>query len=161
MARKKAALGRGLDQLLPSVKAAASASEPGKDTLQELPVDQIQPGQYQPRTGMDPARLQELADSITAQGVVQPIVVRPIGPKRYEIIAGERRWRASQLAKLDRIPAVIRDVPDQATMAMALIENIQREDLNAVEQANALRRLVNEFELTHQQVADLVGRSRV
>lgn len=161
MARKKAALGRGLDQLLPSVQAAAAASGPGKDTLQDLPVDQIQPGKYQPRTGMDPARLQELADSITAQGVVQPIVVRPIGPKRYEIIAGERRWRASQLAKLDRIPAVIRDVPDQATMAMALIENIQREDLNAVEQANALRRLVNEFELTHQQVADLVGRSRV
>ena len=163
MTRKKKTLGRGLDALL----GASAAPKPGPDAaatsdsqLKELPVEWIQPGKYQPRTGMDPDRLQELAESIKAQGVVQPVVVRPIGKDRYELIAGERRWRAAQLAKLDRIPTVIRDVADQATMAMALIENIQREDLNPVEEANALKRLIDEFALTHQQTAEAVGRSR-
>ena len=156
--RKKAVLGRGLDQLLPTVAKREPAA--GGDELKELDVELIQPGEYQPRSGMDPERLQELAASIKAQGVVQPIVVRPIGSGRYEIIAGERRWRAAQLARLSTIPSVIRDVPDQATMAMALIENIQREDLNPIEESNALKRLIDEFDLTHQEVADLVGRSR-
>ncbi|HMY38354.1 MAG TPA: ParB/RepB/Spo0J family partition protein, partial [Marinagarivorans sp.] len=126
----------------------------------ELPVEFLQRGKYQPRRDIQNESLQELADSIKAQGVMQPIVVRLIGPERYEIIAGERRWRASQLAGLDRVPAIIRDVPDETAIAMALIENIQREDLNPVEEAVALKRLQDEFELTHQQVADAVGKSR-
>jgi len=129
--------------------------------LKDVPVDLIQRGKYQPRVDMHSDTLQELADSIKAQGVVQPIVIRPIADgRRYEIIAGERRWRAAQLAGLQDIPAVIRDVPDQAAIAMALIENIQRENLNPMEEARALIRLIQEFDLTHQQAADAVGRSR-
>ena len=153
----KRALGRGLDALMGGSLVSSSDS---KDQLKEIPLDLLQPGRYQPRTIMDPERLQELADSITAQGVVQPIVVRPIGAGKYEIIAGERRWRACQLAKIDVIPAVVRDVADENTVAMALIENIQREDLNPLEEATALRRLLDEFGLTHQQAADAVGRTR-
>src|SRR5690606_32409846 len=118
-------------------------------------------GKYQPRRDMNPEALEELANSIRAQGVMQPIVVRPIGPERYEIIAGERRWRATQLAGLDKVPALVREIPDEAAIAMALIENIQREDLNPMEEAIALARLQSEFELTHQQIADAVGKSRV
>ncbi len=167
MAAKKRGLGRGLNELLAGSKLASAATSDGaadaasdKDLLKILPVDLMQRGVYQPRVDMHPETLQELADSIKAQGVVQPIVVRPIGNKRYEIIAGERRWRASQMAGLQEIPCVIKDVPDQAAMAMALIENIQREDLNSMEEARALQRLIKEFELTHQQAADAVGRSR-
>ena len=177
MATKKRGLGRGLNELLASAKSAPVAlaelqtpeleagqpintGEPGAAVLKKLPVDLMQRGKYQPRHDMHPETLQELADSIKAQGVVQPIVVRPIDGKRYEIIAGERRWRASQMAGLHEIPCIIRDVPDQAAMAMALIENIQREDLNPMEEASALQRLIQEFELTHQQTADAVGRSR-
>ncbi|WP_348650952.1 ParB/RepB/Spo0J family partition protein [Parendozoicomonas sp. Alg238-R29] len=132
--------------------------------LRELPVEFIERGRYQPRRDMSPEGLEELASSICKQGVMQPIVVRPVGDKgqdRFEIIAGERRWRATQLAGLDKIPAVIREVPDDAAIAMALIENIQREDLNAIEEAIALARLKEEFELTQQEVADAVGKSRV
>ncbi len=130
------------------------------DQLKQLPIDLMQRGKYQPRRDMHPEALEDLANSIKAQGVMQPIVVRPIGEGRYEIIAGERRWRATQQAGLDTIPAIIRDVADEAAMAMALIENIQREDLNAIEEAQALNRLQQEFELTQQQVADAVGKSR-
>jgi len=163
--RKKGPLGKNLNALLGKARARADASpdEPrtrSEDLLKQLPIDQIQPGQYQPRTGMDPDRLAELADSIRAQGVVQPIVVRKIVTGRYELIAGERRWRASQMAGLSEIPAVIRDVPDEVTLAMALIENIQRENLNPIEEAGALSRLIEEFELTHEQAAANVGRSR-
>jgi ParB family chromosome partitioning protein len=172
---KRKSLGRGLDALLggvnksPSdaIKAAMNvAAVPVPDAgpmdgkYAELPVEFLQRGKYQPRRDIQNESLQELADSIKAQGVMQPIVVRLIGPERYEIIAGERRWRASQLAGLDRVPAIIRDVPDETAIAMALIENIQREDLNPVEEAVALKRLQDEFELTHQQVADAVGKSR-
>ncbi len=162
MAAKKRGLGRGLDALL----GGALSEEPTPDSKAEdssfgsLPVDLIQRGRYQPRRDFDPDSLRELADSIAAQGVVQPIVVRPVGQGRYEIIAGERRWRASQQAGLSEIPAVIRDVSDQTAMAMGLIENIQREDLNPLEEAAALHRLLNEFELTHQQIAQAVGKSR-
>jgi ParB family chromosome partitioning protein len=128
--------------------------------LKKLPIERIRPGQYQPRTQMDPDALQSLADSINMQGVVQPIVVRKLVAGEYELIAGERRWRAAQIAGLHEIPAIVRDIPDQAAAAMALIENIQREDLNALEEANALRRLIEEFGLTHQQTAEAVGRSR-
>lgn len=165
MATKKR-LGRGLDALLsaPVSSPAASTDETGAASdglLRDLAVDLIQSGKYQPRVDMREETLQELADSIRAQGVVQPIVVRPIGDgSRYEIIAGERRWRATQLAGLHEIPVVIRDVPDEAAIAMALIENIQRENLNPIEEANALQRLINEFELTHQEAAEAVGRSR-
>lgn len=130
------------------------------DSLRELPVEYIQPGRYQPRSVFDEDRLQELADSIRAQGVVQPVVVRKIGDGKYELIAGERRWRAAQIAGLHEVPAVIRDVSDEATVAMSLIENIQREDLNPLEEAAALKRLIEEFSMTHQQAADAVGRSR-
>jgi len=166
MAAKKRGLGRGLNELLAGSKPAAAQAgteaeaQSDKDLLKTLPVDLMQRGVYQPRVDMHPETLQELADSIKAQGVVQPIVVRPIDDKRYEIIAGERRWRASQMAGLQEIPCVIKDVPDQAAMAMALIENIQRENLNSMEEARALQRLIKEFELTHQQAADAVGRSR-
>jgi ParB family chromosome partitioning protein len=128
--------------------------------LDEVPVEWIRPGKYQPRKAMDDEPLQELAASIKAQGVMQPIVLRAVGESRYEIIAGERRWRATQLAGLDKIPAVIKDVNDEAAVAMSLIENIQREDLNPMEEALALQRLIEEFDLTHQQVADAVGKSR-
>lgn len=186
---KKRKLGRGLDALLGSGLGSPSASKPQsppaqesssaeytpesqqavspsskESNLHELPIELIQRGKYQPRRDMHAEALEELANSIKAQGVMQPIVVRPIGEKegetRYEIIAGERRWRASQQAGLDKIPAIIKDVPDEAAVAMALIENIQREDLNPMEEAFALNRLKEEFELTHQEVADAVGKSR-
>jgi ParB family chromosome partitioning protein len=164
MAVKKRGLGRGLDALLsgPTVSALEEqAVKIDQKELQHLPLELIQRGKYQPRRDMDPQALEELAHSIKAQGVMQPIVVRPIGDNRYEIIAGERRWRASQQAGLDTIPAMVRDVPDEAAIAMALIENIQREDLNPLEEAIALQRLQQEFQLTQQQVADAVGKSRV
>ena len=184
MVAKKRGLGRGLDALLgggarsaataavdessepveatPEESSQSSQPEAGRTTgdLRELPIDLLQPGKYQPRTDMHQESLQDLANSIKAQGVLQPIVVRKIDSGRYEIIAGERRWRAAQLAELHEVPAVIRDVPDEAAIAMALIENIQRENLNPIEEANALHRLIEEFELTHQQAADAVGRSR-
>jgi len=162
MAAKKRGLGRGLDALLAgsSEDSPEEAVEKGEASLRELPVDLIQPGRYQPRTGMDPEALEELADSIRSQGVVQPVVVRPIADGRYELIAGERRWRASQKAGLHEIPAVIREVPDQAAIAMALIENIQRENLSALEEAKALARLIEEFDLSQQAAAEAVGRSR-
>ena len=161
-APKKRGLGRGLEALLgPKAAAEAAAMEPQPgESLLRLPVARLQPGQYQPRRSMDQAKLEELAESIRAQGVIQPIVVRQVGADRYEIIAGERRWRASQLAGLDEIPAVVRVVDDHAVIAMALIENIQREDLNPLEEATALQRLIDEFHLTHAQAADAVGRSR-
>ena len=164
MAIKKRGLGRGLDALLSGSTAATLEEEAVKADsreLQHLPLDLIQRGKYQPRRDMDPAALEELANSIKAQGVMQPIVVRPIGGGRFESTAGERRWRASQQAGLDKIPAMVREVPDEAAIAMALIENIQREDLNPIEEAVALQRLQQEFELTQQQVADAVGKSRV
>ena len=170
---KKRGLGRGLDALLGSHNAAkqvaaeaaaaivSAESGNAKDgELRHLPVEFIHRGKYQPRRDMNSEALEELANSIRAQGVMQPIVVRPIGPDKYEIIAGERRWRASQLAGLDKVPVFVRDVPDEAAIAMALIENIQREDLNPIEEAIALSRLQQEFELTHQQIADAVGKSR-
>lgn len=163
---KKKRLGRGLDALLSKPEAVRpEAQSPGDDRLQMLPVELLQRGQYQPRSDIRKDTLDELAESIKAQGVVQPIVVRPLtgsgdGNARYEIIAGERRWRAAQIAGLTEIPAVVRDLEDDAAIAMALIENIQREDLNPLEEATALDRLVFEFELTHQQAAEAVGRSR-
>lgn len=175
MSSKRKGLGKGLDALLsaglgvssPSVNTnsdQAQASERGEKMadgrLAHIPVEFCQRGKYQPRRDMHPEQLEELAESIKAQGVMQPIVVRQIGPEQYEIIAGERRWRATQLAGIDTIPAVIRDVPDEAAIAMALIENIQREDLNPIEEAVALKRLQDEFELTHQEVAQAVGKSR-
>ncbi|HFE38241.1 MAG TPA: ParB/RepB/Spo0J family partition protein [Gammaproteobacteria bacterium] len=165
MAKKMRGLGRGLDALLGSTpmatEADASSATPESADLKDLPVDLIQRGKYQPRTEINQEALVELANSIKAQGIVQPIVVRPIGSGRYEIIAGERRWRATQLADLDTIPAIIRDIADENAIAMSLIENIQREELNPMEEANALQRLIDEFELTHQQAAEAVGRSRV
>ena len=162
MTAKKRGLGRGLDALLGGVEAVTvtSKSTSQEGELRRLPVDMVRRGKYQPRVDMHPDSLEDLANSIKAQGVVQPIVVKPSGSGGYEIIAGERRWRAAQLAGLQEIPAVIRDVPDQAAMAMALIENIQRENLNPMEEANALQRLIQEFQLTHQEVAEAVGRSR-
>jgi ParB family transcriptional regulator, chromosome partitioning protein len=169
---KKPSLGRGLADLLGTssrsaqpIAAVMAAAQPG-ETLAKLPLDVLQRGRYQPRTDMRPETLSELADSIKAQGVVQPIVVRPLEPpaagasQRYEIIAGERRWRASQMAGLSEIPAVIRVIPDEAAIAIGLIENIQRENLNPLEEARALDRLIGEFGLTHQEAADAVGRSR-
>ena len=164
MASKKRGLGRGLDALLGGTSVNALQEEAAQvDTreLQYVPLDLIQRGKYQPRRDMDSTALEELAQSIRAQGVMQPIVVRPIGSGRFEIIAGERRWRASQIAGLDKIPAMVREVPDEAAIAMALIENIQREDLNPIEEAVALQRLQQEFQLTQQQVAEAVGKSRV
>ena len=131
-----------------------------RDELHHLPLDVIRPGRYQPRSVFDKDKLAELADSIRAQGVVQPVVVRPVGDDEYELIAGERRWRAAQIAGIDDIPAVVRDVPDEVSVAMSLIENIQREDLNPLEEATALRRLIDDFQMTHQEAADAVGRSR-
>jgi len=178
MATKRPSLGRGLEALLGSPAlldadpaddaeiAAAPARSPRDHELANLALDLVQRGRYQPRVDMRPESLQELADSIRAQGVVQPIVVRPLTvthagePARYEIIAGERRWRAAQIAGLHEIPAVIRRVSDHAAIAMSLIENIQRENLNPLEEARALDRLIREFEMTHQSAADAVGRSR-
>ena len=192
VAAKKPSLGRGLNALMgavqtpspaPAVPAPAAAqsaptelapsqsgptplSGPAGDRLTRLPLDLLQRGRYQPRSHLDQEALNELAASIRSQGVVQPIVVRPIqattpsGAQRYEIIAGERRWRAAQLAELTDIPAIVRDVPDETAIAVALIENIQREDLNPLEEARALERLISEFSMTHQQAAEAVGRSR-
>jgi ParB family chromosome partitioning protein len=161
---KKRGLNRGLEALLQgagSLDVDLTQNQPlAKDGLQELPVEWVQRGVYQPRRDLDPEALEELAASIRVHGIMQPIVVRSVGIDRYEIIAGERRWRAAQLAELDSVPALIKEVPDEAAIAMALIENIQREDLNAMEEAFALQRLQNEFELTQQQVADAVGKSR-
>lgn len=160
---KKRGLGRGLDALLSNTQALSEQLEEANTesaNQRELPVDLIQRGKYQPRKDMDPVALEELAESIKTQGIMQPIVVRPISESKYEIIAGERRWRATQLAGLDTIPVLIRDVPDNAAIAMSLIENIQRENLNAIEEAVALQRLQQEFDLTHQEVADAVGKSR-
>jgi len=148
-------LGRGLDALL-----AANKDDEDKGELQTLSVNVLQPGKYQPRTRMDPGSLEELAASIKAQGVMQPILVRPVGEDRYEIIAGERRWRASQIAGLEQAPCLVREIPDESALAMSLIENIQRENLNPLEEAAGIQRLVDEFGLTHQQAADAVGRSR-
>lgn len=167
---KKKRLGRGLDALLskPVQTAAAAAApdaKPGADVLRNIPIEHLQRGEYQPRVDMRQDTLEDLARSIESQGVVQPIVVRQIGKgangqPRYEIIAGERRWRAAQLAQLDEIPAIIKTVPDEAAIAMALIENIQRENLNPLEEARALDRLIKEFGITHQEAAEAVGRSR-
>lgn len=161
MSEKKRGLGRGLDALLKGSAPPLAKQEPGDGELRQIPVDLIQRGKYQPRTDMRAESLEELASSIRAQGVVQPIVVRPLSQAgRFEIIAGERRWRAAQLAGLQEIPAIVRIVTDSAAIAMALIENIQRENLNPLEEARALDRLIEEFEMTHQQAAEAVGRSR-
>lgn len=160
--KKKVRLGRGLDALLGDVKPAA-ASTPSKSrgqALRQLPIEQLKPGKYQPRSTIAKPALEELAESIRKQGVIQPLLVREIKRDRYEIVAGERRWRAAQLAKLDTVPVIIKEISDQNAMAVALIENIQREDLNAIEEAIGFQRLLKEFGLTHQEVADAVGRSR-
>ena len=158
MSRKKV-LGRGLDALLSdSVVAPAPGDE---RELRELPVDLIQRSRFQPRRHLDPDALEELARSIRARGVVQPVVVRPSGDGRlYELVAGERRWRAAQMAELATVPALVKELPDDAALAVALIENIQREDLNAIEEALTIGRLIDEFELTHQEAGDAIGRSR-
>ena len=156
MAAKKKGLGRGMNAMIPKKDEVA----PPKTGLEEIPIEFIQPGKYQPRTYFAEESIAELSDSIKAQGVIQPIVLRPIGDDRYEIIAGERRWRAAQLAGIEKIPAVIRTVDDESALAMSLIENIQREDLNPLEEATALQRLIDDFQFTHQEVADAVGKSR-
>ena len=163
---KKRGLGRGLDALLgpkgavTQVQAAAVVEPQPGELLRKLPVGHLQPGKYQPRRDMDETKLAELAESIKAQGVIQPILVRQLGPDSFEIVAGERRWRASQLAGLDEVPVVVRELEDRTVIAMALIENIQREDLNPLEEAEALQRLISEFALTHAEAAQAVGRSR-
>jgi ParB family transcriptional regulator, chromosome partitioning protein len=161
---KRKGLGRGLDALLGGEAALAPVTgQPGADgELRQIPLDQMQRGKFQPRRDMREEALKELADSIRQQGVVQPIVVRPgpAGGARFEIIAGERRWRAAQMAGLETVPAVVRDVPDRTAIAMALIENIQRADLNPLEEAEAMQRLIAEFSVTHQEAAEAVGRSR-
>ncbi|MEX0584196.1 MAG: ParB/RepB/Spo0J family partition protein, partial [Natronospirillum sp.] len=181
MSTKKRGLGKGLSSLIsqqpvpvtetaaPSESATASASAdagtPGTAALAHepdlayLPIDQLQPGQYQPRRDMAPEGLEELAASIRSQGIIEPIVVRPVTSNKYEIIAGERRWRAARMAHLERVPVVVRRVSDEDAIAMALIENIQREDLNPIEEASALQRLQKEFDLTQQEVADIVGKN--
>lgn len=155
---KKRGLGKSLDALL--VGSGSIVEEQANEKLSMLPVELIQRGKFQPRNDINPDTLEDLANSIRAQGVIQPIVVRHLLGGRYEIVAGERRWRASQLAGLTEIPAIIRDIPDEAAVAIALIENIQRESLNPIEEAAALQRLLNEFGMTHQEVADAVGKSR-
>jgi ParB family chromosome partitioning protein len=168
MTTKKRKLNRGLDALLGAeltTKAAAStaslnANPAGQGDLRQIPLEQLQRGQYQPRRDFDESALNELADSIKAQGVMQPIVVRLVASNRYEIVAGERRWRASQRASLDVIPAIVRQISDETAIAMALIENIQREDLNSIEEARALKRLQTEFDLSQQEIATAVGKSR-
>ena len=157
MSAKKRGLGRGLDALLGGAKLEAGSSE----RLRLVGLDRLSPSAFQPRKDIDPVKLQELADSISAQGIVQPVVVREVEAERFEIIAGERRWRAARLAGLAEVPVVVRKVSDQAALAIALIENIQRENLNALEEAEALKRLLDEYRMTHQQLADAVGKSRV
>jgi ParB family transcriptional regulator, chromosome partitioning protein len=163
MVVKKRSLGRGLDALLSS-SSRAQPAETDTGQFRELAVELLKRGRFQPRLDIRQETLQDLADSIRAQGVVQPVVIRPVRDTgdgaRFEIIAGERRWRAAQLAGLQKIPVIIRDVPDEAAVAMALIENIQREDLNPLEEARALDRLIREFDMTHQKAAEAVGRSR-
>ena len=164
MSQVKRGLGKGLSdmglsELLDGIEPTSSVAAPDAQ-LRELPVTQVKPGKYQPRQQMPQDALQELADSIKSQGIIQPIVVRRVSDDQYEIIAGERRWRAAQLAGLDQVPAVIRTINDEAAIAMSLIENIQRQDLNAIEEAQALHRLIEEFDMTHEQVAKAVGKSR-
>lgn len=166
-AAKKRGLGRGLDALLTPKKPPLTAEEVEHDTehthdgsLRVVAIEKLTPGKYQPRKDMSQSALEELAGSIRSQGIIQPIVVRKVDDDKFEIIAGERRWRAAKLADLKELPCLIKDVPDESAVAIALIENIQREDLNAMEEAQALQRLMNEFELTHQAVADAVGKSR-
>lgn len=159
--KKKRGLGRGLNALLAGSKSNEIQETSDTHTrLQNLPIEFLQPGRYQPRQDMDQEALEELASSIRSQGIIQPIIVRPVSEHRYEIIAGERRWRAAQLAELDTVPALIRDIPDESAIEMALIENIQRENLNPIEEANALSRLMSEFEMTQERAADVVGKSR-
>ena len=169
MNAKKKRLGRGLDALLGGIDT--EQSEPVKEDLEQsgvvkdqlpnsLPIEMLQRGEYQPRTNMDQVSLEELAESIKSQGIIQPILVRPITGGQYEIIAGERRWRAAQIAQLEQVPVLVRNIPDEATLAVALIENIQRENLNPVEEAVGLKRLMDEFDLTHEEMAKSVGRSR-
>jgi ParB family chromosome partitioning protein len=155
MTRQKG-LGRGLDALL----GGGTAKSREQDELAQLPITALKPGKYQPRTRMDEASLAELAESIRARGLIQPIVVRPTEGSQYEILAGERRWRAARMAGLDRVPALVREVPDEAALGIGLIENIQREDLSPLEEANGLKRLIEEFQLTHDEVATAIGRSR-
>ena len=156
MSARRKGLGRGLDMLL-----SGAAPVGDSESLRSMPIDLIRPGQYQPRQDMREDTLKELAESIRAQGLVQPILVRPLGDGgQFEIIAGERRWRAAQIAGMQEISTIVRKIPDQAAIAMALIENIQREDLNPLEEAQALDRLIREFDMTHQQTADAIGRSR-
>ena len=157
MSSTKRGLGRGLDALLGDVSVK---EDKDKQHLQTLPIEYLQRGKYQPRQDINPDKLQELADSIKAQGIIQPIVVRKISFEKYEIIAGERRWRAAQVVGLIQVPVVIKDIDDRSAMAMALIENIQREDLNSLEEAEALKRLIDEFEMTHQHIAEAIGKSR-
>ena len=151
---KPKGLGRGLDALL------GGDGTPPRESMLTLPVTRIRPGRYQPRTKMDQQALAELAGSIRAQGLMQPLLVRPVDRDRYELIAGERRWRAAQMAGLEEVPVLVREVPDEAALAMSLIENIQRENLNPMEEAAGLERLIEEFRMTHEQAADAVGRSR-
>jgi ParB family chromosome partitioning protein len=167
--KKKKRLGRGLDALLGGSDASIGPAGNKKEASvagapNTLPIEKLQRGEYQPRTNMDQASLEDLAASIRSQGIIQPILVRPIGSPRpeqnYEIIAGERRWRAAQIAQLSEVPVLVRDIPDEATLAVALIENIQRENLNPVEEASGLKRLMDEFELTHEEMAKSIGRSR-
>lgn len=156
MATRHKGLGRGLDALL----GGGTRRPPAEEELAQLPVNALRPGKYQPRTRMDETSLSELASSIRARGVIQPIVVRPVGGGQYEILAGERRWRAARMAGLEQVPAVVREVPDEAALGIGLIENIQREDLNPLEEASGLKRLIEEFKLTHEEVAGAIGRSR-
>ena len=158
MIRRPKGLGRGLDALLGD--SSATVLEAPATAPQTLPLEQLRPGRYQPRTRMDPDSLSDLADSIRAQGVIQPILVRPTGTDAYEIIAGERRYRAAQMAGLTEVPVLVKPVADEAALAIALIENIQREDLNALEQAHGVHRLIQEFGFTHEQAAQAIGRSR-
>ncbi len=154
---KQKGLGRGLDALLAGDVESVSSG----DSMLKLKISQMQPGKFQPRSYMDDVALQTLADSIKSQGIMQPILVREIASGKYEIIAGERRWRASQIAGLDEVPVLVRDIPDESALAMALIENIQRENLNPLEEAQGIKRLIDEFAMTHEKAADAVGRSRV
>ncbi len=169
MASKTKGLGRGLDALLATSKSYSDKQKtqdtdtpeaPSQNELRQIPIEYLRPGKYQPRKDMADDALEELASSIRSQGIIQPIVVRTVSENQYEIIAGERRWRAAQMAELSTVPCLLKEIPDNAAVAIALIENIQREDLNAIEEAQALDRLMVEFNLTHQQVADAVGKSR-
>jgi len=159
--KKKLRLGRNLDVLLSGQSLETLVAEtPEKETLRYLPIEYLQPGRYQPRRKFDQEALSELADSIRTQGIITPLIVRPLESNRYELIAGERRWRAAQLAKLSEVPVLIKALTDETALAIALIENIQRQDLNSIEEAEAIRRLIDEFNMTHQQVAETLGRSR-